>query len=150
MLDDETDKKFIAQMKSICATVTPYLSDEEGGSGELMLAVEMVVDQMKSAVELGVGVAHALMSFQIMVPAAISLAPGLIRGAMRAKTLVPQSSIPGIFLICLPFLYCPLVWSIYNIVFQLVGSLVLLLALLLLAYSPLFANAAWRSGGAGN
>mmetsp|Transcript_28267 Transcript_28267/g.83015 ORF Transcript_28267/g.83015 Transcript_28267/m.83015 type:complete len:668 (-) Transcript_28267:100-2103(-) len=138
LIADGTDQKFLLQAKGACATITPYLSDKEGGSSpELMLAVTQMVETMKGTIELGIGLSHAMMSFQIMVPAAISLAPGLIRGAMRAKTLVPQSSIPGMFILMLPWLYCPLVWCMYNIVFQLLGNLIMLMGLLLLAYGPM-------------
>jgi len=134
----EQDQEFLLQAKGICAQVTPYLSGEGGaGSAELMIAVTSMIDNMKGAIELSIGLAHAVMSFQIMVPAAISLAPGLIRGAMTAKTLVPQSSIPGMFILILPWLYCPLVWCMYNIVFQLLGNLIMLMGLLLLAYGPM-------------
>mmetsp|Transcript_16605 Transcript_16605/g.42389 ORF Transcript_16605/g.42389 Transcript_16605/m.42389 type:complete len:189 (+) Transcript_16605:2-568(+) len=37
----------------------------------------------------------------------------------------------------LPWLYCPLVWCMYNIVFQLLGNLIMLMGLLLLAYGPM-------------
>jgi len=138
VIADGTDREILLQAKGLCATVTPYLSNESGaGSTELMLAVTMMVDQMKSSIELSVGLAFAMMSFQIMVPASISLAPGLIRGAMRAKTLVPQSSIPGMFILILPWLYCPLVWCMYHLVFQLLGNLIMLMGLLLLAYGPM-------------
>lgn len=134
-----TDQQLLAQAKAVCISVTPFLSGQEGGNGsaELMLAVGKLIEQMRGYVELTIGLAHALMSFQIMVPAAISLAPGLIRGAMRAKTLVPQSSIPGMFILMLPWLYCPLVWCMYNIIFQLLGNLIMLMGLLLLAYGPM-------------
>jgi hypothetical protein len=132
------DQAILAQAKAVCIAFTPYLSGESGrGSDALMLAVAKLIEQMRGYVELTIGLVHALMSFQVMVPAAISLAPGLIRGAMRAKTLVPQSSIPGMFILMLPWLYCPLVWCLYNIVFQLLGNLIMLMGLLLLAYGPM-------------
>lgn len=69
---------------------------------------------------------------------------------MKVKVLVPQSSIPGksfflffllreikfisdllfvllgMFVLILPWLYSPLVWCLYNIVFQLMGNIYLL------------------------
>ena len=41
------------------------------------------------------------------------------------------------FVVILPWLYCPLVWCIYNLVFQLVGNIFLLFGLLVLAYAPM-------------
>jgi len=72
-----------------------------------------------------------------MVPAAVAIAPALLRGALTVKQLVPQSTIPGMFVILLPWLYCPLVWCLYNIVFQLTGTLALFFGLLLLAFGPM-------------
>jgi len=71
------------------------------------------------------------------VPSAISLAPGLLRGALTTKTLVPQSSIPGMFILLLPWLYCPLCWCLYDVVLQLSGSLALLAGLATLAFAPM-------------
>ena len=65
------------------------------------------------------------------------MAPGLIRGSLKVKLLVPQSSIPGMFILLLPWLYCPLVWAIYNLVYQLVGNVVLMAGLLILAFTPM-------------
>ena len=36
---------------------------------------------------------------QTMMPAAIALNPALLRGALKVKVLVPQSSIPGMFVV---------------------------------------------------
>ena len=91
------------------------------------------VQQAKVDAELTIAGINACLAFKIMVPSAVSMAPGLIRGALKIKTLVPQSSLPGIFILMLPWLFCPLVWAVYNLVFQLVGDVVLLLGLLILA-----------------
>ena len=77
------------------------------------------------------------MGFKMMIPAAIAIAPGLMKGALAVKMLVPQSSLPGVFVVLLPWLYCPIMWCLYNFVFQLIGNPIMLFALLLLAYAPM-------------
>lgn len=77
------------------------------------------------------------MGFKIMIPAAVAIAPGLIRGALAVKMLVPQSSLPGVFVVLLPWLYCPIMWCLYNFLFQLIGNPWMLCGLLLLAYAPM-------------
>ena len=80
---------------------------------------------------------HALMGFKMMIPAAVAIAPGLMKGALAVKMLVPQSSLPGVFVVMLPWLYCPTMWCLYNFVFQLIGNPIMLCALLMLAYAPM-------------
>ena len=45
--------------------------------------------------ELGIGLVNGLWAFKTMLPSAVALAPALLRGALKVKVLVPQSSIPG-------------------------------------------------------
>ncbi|CAJ1399852.1 unnamed protein product [Effrenium voratum] len=70
-------------------------------------------------------------------PAALALAPALLRGALKVKVTAPQSTIPGMFVVVLPLLYCPMTWGMYHIAFQLVGDLWMLLGLLVLAFAPM-------------
>ena len=56
---------------------------------------------------------------------------------MRCKMMLPQSSIPGMFIILLPWLYCPLAWCCYNFIYQLVGDGFSFGGLFLLAWAPL-------------
>ena len=60
-----------------------------------------------------------------------------MKGALQVKMLVPQSSLPGVFVVLLPWLYCPIMWCLYNFAFQLIGDPYMLAALLLLAYAPM-------------
>ena len=72
---------------------------------------------------------------------------GLMNGALAVKMLVPGSSLPGVFVVLLPWLYCPIMWCLYNFAFQLIGDPFMLAGLLLLAYAP-FVNVIvgeWKS-----
>lgn len=124
--------------KDGCAEAERIISSVRGGNAaDILDGFDTLTQQMRVSTEVTVAFINAFLSFKIMAPAAIALAPALVRGSMKCKALVPQSSVPGIFIVALPFLYCPLVWALYNFVFQLVGSAWLLGGLLLLAYSPM-------------
>merc|ERR1719210_683434 len=83
------------------------------------------------------GAVNGIASFQNLWPAALSLGPGIIKGAMRAKTIVPEASLPGAFIIILPWIYAPLVWALFNVVVQLFGNWALLGAMVSFAFYPL-------------
>jgi hypothetical protein len=114
---------------------------EEDGNALKRMQIVMVTQELTTkarvAAELGISLMNALWAVKGMVPAAVAIAPAMLRGALTVKTLVPQSSIPGMFVILLPWLYCPLVWCIYNVAFQLTGTLVFFFGLLLLAFAPM-------------
>ena len=57
--------------------------------------VDIALSRAKVDMEMMISEISAVFAFKIMVPAAVSLAPGIIRGALKVKSLVPQSSIPG-------------------------------------------------------
>merc|ERR1719210_2655195 len=83
------------------------------------------------------GAVNGIASFQNLWPAALSLGPGIIKGAMRAKTIVPEASLPGAFIIILPWIYAPLTWALFNVVVQLFGNWALLGAMVSFAFYPL-------------
>jgi len=126
-----------------CADVLDTVESAQDESGSTLRRLQVVmlhqdlVTKARVAAELGISLLNALWALKGMVPAAVAIAPALLRGALTIKTLVPQSSIPGMFVILLPWLYCPLVWCIYNVAFQLTGTLVFFFGLLLLAFAPM-------------
>ena len=99
--------------------------------------LSVVTSRLRLVVEGAVGVWHGGVTLRTMLPTAVSLAPALLRGAMRCKMMLPQSSIPGMFIILLPWLYCPLAWCCYNFIYQLVGDGFSFGGLFLLAWAPL-------------
>jgi hypothetical protein len=104
---------------------------------QVMIVTQEMIGKSRSGAELAISLLNALWAVQGMVPSAVAIAPALLRGSLTVKTLIPQSSIPGMFVILLPWLYCPLVWVIYNVGFQLTGTLVLFFGLLMLAFGPM-------------
>lgn len=55
-------------------------TEQQGGnSQEIITSINELINTVKNLLEISIGLLYALASFRIMVPAAISLAPGLIR-----------------------------------------------------------------------
>lgn len=96
-----------------------------------------IAQRMKQSVSLGMGFVNGLRGFNTIMPAALALAPALLRGALKVKVTAPQSTIPGMFVVVLPLLYCPMTWGMYHIFFQLLGDFWMLLGLLVMAFGPM-------------
>ena len=99
--------------------------------------VNSLVQKTMQGVEIYVGLLYGLRGFKIMLPAALSLGPGMVEGALNVKLIVPQSSLPGFIVTLLPWMYCPLMWCIYNFAAQALNSVWMLIGLVMLAYFPM-------------
>jgi len=84
-----------------------------------------------------VGTMSGVLSFRALVPLALSIAPGLLTAAIRIKVMIPESYLPGVFIVIMPLLYVPLVWSFSMFVMQGVGDPCLLAGIALVAFAPL-------------
>ena len=80
-------------------------SGQEDGNALKRMQIVMVTAELTSkariGAELAISLMNALWAVKGMVPAAIAIAPALLRGALTVKTLVPQSSIPGSKYVCM-------------------------------------------------
>jgi len=114
----------IKYAKRACNEAISYLDGEEGSTNTNYVDtnVNYFLRLVKESVELAVCTKHALTTFKTMSGATFALAPALIRSALKVKTAVPQSPMTGMFIIVLPWLYSPLVWVVFNVVFQLIGN----------------------------
>jgi hypothetical protein len=130
---NQTSNVFVLMGRG-CRELVLTMTDPPGNADGALTTVKGMIDKTKIPVELFIGISHALNGFKIMVPAAIAIAPGLVKGALNVKMLVPQSSLPGVFIVVLPWLYCPIVWCLYNFAFQLIGNWMVLVGLILLAF----------------
>lgn len=135
-------RKALEEAAELCRdTVMPNLEDtiELGFENALEVAATAgpVAQRMKQSVSMGMGFANGLRGFTTIMPAALALAPAMLRGALKVKVTAPQSTIPGMFVIVLPLLYCPLTWGMYHIAFQLLGDIWMLLGLLVMAFAPM-------------
>lgn len=84
-----------------------------------------------------VGFMSSILSFRALMPLALSIAPGLLSAAIRIKVMIPESYLPGVFIVIMPLLYVPLIWSFSAFIVQGVGDSCLLAGIALLAFSPL-------------
>ena len=128
----------IKYTKQACQEALDYLDDDETTNASWVDAnVNWFLDVVRESVELSVCGSHALTTFQKMIGATFALAPALIRSALKVKTAVPQSPLAGMFIIVLPWLYSPIVWVVFNVVFQLIGNWQLLVGLIAFAFGPM-------------
>lgn len=119
-----------------CALINRVLDEYSKNYGEAPEVVGYMAERMKDAAEATIATWLAMQNLGTLFPAALSIAPGLLKGAMRMKLLVPQSNIPGMFVLILPWLYCPMTWCMYSVAFQAIGNPVLLIGLLIMAFTP--------------
>jgi len=121
----------------ICARVEVAVQNYQDNSYQIPQYLTYLANRMRTVAETSICMMLALRNFGTLFPAALSIAPGLLKGALRMKMLVPQSIVPGMFVLLLPWLYCPLSWSLYSMIFQFVGNPLVLLGFLVVAFTPL-------------
>lgn len=80
----------------------------------------------------------AVSVYVTLMPAVLSLIPGVLRACLRVKALLPQSILPGWFLVAATPLYVLLFLVIFSTVNQLAGHALLLVAVLALLGAPMF------------
>lgn len=143
LLNDGKVDQALATGKEMCGEVLDAISTLGTENEKDLEFVQVASDLMvkaKLGAELGISLYTALWAVKAMLPAAVALAPALMRGALKIKVLIPQSSIPGMLVVLLPWLYCPMLWIVYSVVFQMVGDMVLFVGLAILAFAPLFTH----------
>ena len=98
--------------------------------------VSQFVDTLQMVLEVMYGAVLGIQNIPMLVPAVLSMVTGMLKASLAVKILVPGSSLPGVFIIVLPLVTTPIFWAIFNVIFQIVGGLDLLLGLMLLAFLP--------------
>ncbi|WP_395611863.1 hypothetical protein [Allosphingosinicella sp.] len=83
------------------------------------------------------GLVGAISVYVTLMPAVLSLIPGVLRGCLRIKALLPQSVLPGLFLVAATPLYVLLFLVIFTTVNQVAGNMLLILGVLALLGAPL-------------
>lgn len=81
-------------------------------------------------------VVGAIGAFVALMPTVLSVIPGVLRGCLRIKALLPNSILPGLFLVAATPLYVMLFLVVFTIVNQIAGNFLLILGVLALAASP--------------
>jgi hypothetical protein len=79
-----------------------------------------------SSAGLGIGAAAAV--FVMLLPTVLSLIPGVMRACLRIKTLIPESILPGFFLIAATPFYMLLFLVIFTAINQFAGHVLLIAA----------------------
>jgi hypothetical protein len=83
------------------------------------------------------GLVGAISVYVTLMPAVLSLIPGVLRGCLRIKALIPESILPGLFLVAATPLYVLLFLVIFTTVNQVAGDIFLILGVLALLGAPL-------------
>ena len=83
------------------------------------------------------GAVGALVVYVTLMPAVLSLLPGVLRGCLRIKALLPQSVLPGLFLVAATPLYVLLFLVIFTTLNQLIGDLLLILGIMAVLGAPM-------------
>ena len=95
----------------------------------------------REAAEEAVGVAAGILAgfgyYVALMPTVLSLIPGMLRGSVRIKGLLPESTLPGWFLVAGAPLYALLLLVSFIAINQMLGNALLLLSILLLLAAPL-------------
>jgi hypothetical protein len=83
-----------------------------------------------------IGLLGAISVYVTLMPAVLSLIPGVMRACLRIKTLIPESILPGFFLIAATPFYILLFLVIFTTINQVAGDMLLILAVLCLLGAP--------------
>jgi hypothetical protein len=140
MVRDGRVDEALATSREVCTDFQDAVEKTQSGSAKDLQYVAVaadLVDKAQLGAELAIGLVNGLWAFKTMLPSAVAVAPAMLRGALKVKVLVPQSSIPGMFVVMLPWLYCPLLWCVYNLAFHMIGTLYLFFGLMLHAFAPM-------------
>jgi len=135
-------------LNGVCSSIEQmdiYMRTDEDGMSEKTrqihnLATLLVKDGLaglSESLNTLVGAVNGVASFKSLWTSALSLGPGIIKGAMRAKSIIPEASLPGAFLLMMPWIYAPLAWSLFNVIVQIFGNWALLFATASFAFYPI-------------
>jgi hypothetical protein len=90
-----------------------------------------------SAANALLGFVGAVSVYVTLMPAVLSLLPGVLRGCLRIKALLPESILPGLFLVAATPLYVLLFLVIFTTVNQVIGDVLLILGIVALLGAPM-------------
>ncbi len=84
----------------------------------------------------GAGFIGAILVYVTLMPAVLSLIPGVLRACLRIKALLPEATLPGWFLVAATPLYILLFLVIFSVINQVAGHFLLILGVLALLIAP--------------
>jgi len=86
---------------------------------------------------MGAGLVGAMLVYVTLMPAVLSLIPGVLRACLRIKALIPEAILPGLFLVAATPLYVLLFLVIFTTVNQAAGNFWLISGVLALVGAPI-------------
>lgn len=86
---------------------------------------------------MGASLLGAMVVYFTLMPAVLSLIPGVLRACLRIKALIPEAILPGLFLVAATPLYIFLFLVIFTTINQAAGNLLLIAGVLALVGAPL-------------
>jgi hypothetical protein len=86
---------------------------------------------------MGASLLGAMLVYVTLMPAVLSLIPGVLRACLRIKALIPEAMLPGLFLIAATPLYVLLFLVIFTTVNQAAGNFWLIAGVLALVGAPI-------------
>ena len=87
---------------------------------------------------MGASLLGAMLVYVTLMPAVLSLIPGVLRACLRIKALIPEAVLPGLFLVAATPLYVLLFLVIFTTINQAAGNFWLISGVLALVGAPLF------------
>jgi len=93
----------------------------------------MQAGQVSAVLSLG----GAMLVYVTLMPAVLSLIPGVLRACLRIKALIPEAILPGLFLVAATPLYIFLFLVIFTTINQVAGNALLILGVVALVGAPM-------------
>jgi len=126
-------------LHQLCGKVSSLFSNSGPGNefSQLLHYLESPLLGILPTLETFATLISALHSLKCTLPCALVIAPGFLRGALRAKSLLPMASEPGMLALVAPWFFVASMWSIYAVLFRFIRSLFLILGLTVLAFGPM-------------
>jgi hypothetical protein len=109
--------------------------------GEWLIDLDLGRDASALAVanaKMGIGIALGIAFYIVLMPAVLSLLPGVSRACVRLKLLLPESLVPGWGLMASAPLCVLLTLATFVLLYHLVGNALLIAGLLLWVGAPLY------------
>lgn len=122
-------------MRVTCRHLTAMLG-AEGPNGEMGSVVGLLSSPLYGllpTVETFCTFLSSVHCIKSILPSALTLAPGLIRAALRTKALLPHAAVPGVLIITTPWVFTAGCWVTYVMLFQFLSDWKLIVGLTILA-----------------
>eukprot|EP00928_Gymnodinium_smaydae_P053560 TRINITY_DN37523_c0_g1_i1.p1 TRINITY_DN37523_c0_g1~~TRINITY_DN37523_c0_g1_i1.p1 ORF type:complete len:1735 (+),score=261.34 TRINITY_DN37523_c0_g1_i1:149-5353(+) len=127
---DSIRRQCVPEMLRAKAFVSNLLSEQtfvEQASNESMAIVKGITSTLLSATS-------GLKNLNSVMGHVLALGPGLLISAWTAKLIFAHSSVPGYFCYFFPWIYAPMAWGLYSLLYQMVPDVRLFVGLAILSF----------------